>query len=97
VSSSSSGLSSGAIAGIAVGAFAGVAILTAAGFLFFRREKRDIPPQSQPTYPAPYAGDYPHDIKPPGPEERPGTGIRYLDPDAPNEMVGELPSGRLQE
>ena len=96
-SSSSSGLSSGAIAGIAVGAFAGVAILTAAGFLFFRREKRDIPPQSQPTYPAPYAGDYPHDIKPPGPEERPGTGIRYLDPDAPNETVGEIPSGRLQE
>ena len=97
-SSSSSGLSSGAIAGIAVGAFAGVAVLAAAGFLFLKREKRDMPPPvAPPTYPAPHDDGYPPEIKPPGSEEPPRTGIRYLDPDAPNATVGEIPSGRLQQ
>jgi hypothetical protein len=91
--SSSSGLSSGAIAGIAVGAAVGVLALAGAGFLFYRRGRRDrvAPRMDEPPYPETYGGGGGY-VQEPKQEGIGGpSGLRYLDPDA---AEGEIPSGR---
>jgi hypothetical protein len=89
--SSSSGLSSGAIAGIAVGAAVGALLLVGAGFLFYRRGKRDrVAPREEPPYPQTYAGESGYPVEPKQEGAGAPSGIRYLDPDA----ADEIPSGR---
>jgi hypothetical protein len=92
-SSSSSGLSSGAIAGIAVGAAVGALALAGAGFLFYRRGRRDhvAHRMDEPPYPEPYGGGGGYSVEPKPEGAAASSGIRYLDPDAAQE---EIPSGR---